>query len=188
MKQIRITKQTKRCSKCGLIKNTSEFGTSGYCKPCYAKYRRELRRNNKKYNQNSNEPKTCPKCRKTKPLREFYDSGYCKKCGNELAKLNRNPNSTPREILPPGKKRCSKCKNIFDLVDMNRSICKSCSNKDQRERYRESKKVDMTKTKVCRDCDVEKPLSEYAHPRHSYCRNCYNARQRQRHKHKQVKN
>ena len=180
MRSVTVNTQTKRrCSRCNSFKAVSEFNHKSYCKPCETEYRREYRRN---YQNDSNKPKTCPSCGITKTRADFYsNNAYCKECQSAKAKEKRrrnNPNIKDNEALPEGKKRCGACKEVFDVKNIYRGKCKPCNNAKQRKRYNNLKNIDPNKTKVCRDCDVAKPLSEYTNPKYSYCRDCFNARLR----------
>ena len=90
--------------------------------------------------------KKCNKCEINKPLNEFHKSKKtkdgvvysCKVCTNLLDRERKSLNSKPKEIIPEGEKRCTKCYEIKKISDFSkqqkgkygvRSICKKCCSK-----------------------------------------------------------
>lgn len=102
-------------------------------------------------------PKRCSKCKEFKPLKDFNraassSGGYrsnCRDCGRKPPE--------PKEILPGGYKRCTKCKEVklatkdFFTPDNAceygvRSICKACRSAKEQEKlaapeYREQRRA-----------------------------------------------
>lgn len=134
----------KKCSKCGIERDESEFhkdigakdGLAYQCKKCEKKYREEYCNRPKENLVNSK--KKCTKCGTEKNASEFYKdktkrdglASQCKKCkvGHPI-----------KEVLPEGMKRCSKCKKIKSTNEFHkqkshkdglRSFCKECKKEE----------------------------------------------------------
>ena len=140
--------------------------------------------------------KRCRGCRKTKPKDEFLAGGYCQVCARRRSKeyyrrsqLKKNPNWQPEEYLPKGKKRCIECKEVFAIKDMvlGANKCKECHKASQKQR--ENEISNTSKTRVCPDCGIEKPLSQFSKPRLVPCKECVSKRLKEsRNKTKQREN
>jgi hypothetical protein len=138
---------TKRCSKCGDVKDISQFDrnigtTDGYrsqCKSCVAKVAKKRIEKIKEQNK-INPPTTvgtkrCLKCGDVLSLNEFYNcisslDGFslrCKKCSIEDTKKYGEKIKEQNRINPPtpvGTKRCSSCGLILSVHDFYKSTRK----------------------------------------------------------------
>jgi hypothetical protein len=139
----------KKCFKCGIEKDESEFhknkgakdGLAYQCKKCEKKYREEYY--NRPKENLVNGKKKCTKCAIEKNASEFYNdktrrdglTSQCKECKVD------HP-IEPTEVLPVGMKRCSKCKEIKNINEFHkqkshkdelRSRCKECRKEDSKK-------------------------------------------------------
>jgi hypothetical protein len=148
-----MSEPTKQCTKCGRVlplpefnrRQRGKFGRSAQCKECYNKQRR------KRVPETLPEGfKRCSKCKEVKPYSEFHRAasskdGYrsnCKQCVIEAT----GRAYTPKEIVPEGLKRCSKCRELYPATDEYfkkaskrksglDSRCKSCAAECTRNWY-----------------------------------------------------
>ncbi len=144
---------TKHCPSCDIDKDVSAFylsprrpdGLSSYCKPCAIKHAKNAPsrlRPARGVTKHVTE-KFCPVCQDTKPAEAFYTnlkrndglSSYCRICLNDKMKKAYVPKA-PKDVLPLGIKRCSKCKEAkpkaeFGLhksaADGLQYYCKKCA-------------------------------------------------------------
>lgn len=111
--------------------------------------------------------KVCSKCRELKNVSLFYRdkhsktgfTGQCKKCQQKAAKIKRGTFTAP---LPPGTKRCSRCKEIkkFDGFSTHRaaksglaSSCRECMSLKQTAKYRADPEKALAYQKAWRDAN-----------------------------------
>lgn len=156
---------SKRCSKCGEVKQVADFyvnkrNSDGYtcnCKLCVRKQKKSYHRklaSRRKSEIPSIKTKRCPKCSKVKSVSEFFKSvgkvdGYatiCKDC-NRDSHANHSRKIADREfedIQPTGKKRCWMCKRNLPVGEFNysrsnydglASYCRECGKEYKQQNY-----------------------------------------------------
>jgi hypothetical protein len=158
--------ETKYCAKCNEYKSISEFykNNRGGCKKCIRAYQAKYYASNYATPVKSKLPdglKRCSKCHEVKPIAEYYKdksskSGYqhkCKVCSNIARKRRNQKYLKPKELVPEGFKKCSKCQEVLDTAKFNkvhgkpRSRCKECEikyrvrNKEQEREYRNKPEI-----------------------------------------------
>lgn len=143
--------------------------------------------------------RVCAKCSQSKSEAEFYRSNryWCRECCNAYARGRR---TRKREPLPPGQRRCSRCREIKpeqEFVPRSsggwKSYCRPCDrikNEEYRKRSVENPRGPLgsewaswreTGKKMCAACERDLPLSAFRFQKSSgypygYCRECGNER------------
>lgn len=145
MEQMEVIR-TKRCSRCGEVKDRSEFnkdrarrdGLTSECKSCRYKVQKELHKKRGDKNIKNVEmvgTKRCSKCGEVKNVREFNKDGttkdglhyLCRSCVAKVCKERYKKYSEMRATREPiTNKRCSGCGKIKDVSE----FCKSGRKKD----------------------------------------------------------
>lgn len=123
---------------------------------------------------------------KNKSIKDGLDL-YCKDCKKDKRKKYLKP-KIQKETLEKGKKRCTECKEIKDLLSFTKLKssedgyhvkCKDCKNKLQRKLHNsKEQKVVTVDSKICSTCNINKPVSEFNKHKsskdglRSYCSPC----------------
>jgi hypothetical protein len=138
---------TRKCSKCDIEKDDSQFQygakTKTFCRECNNKWRREAKA---RYEKNAKDiVKSCTECKQEKKGDEFvYSSSICKKCTSERDK---EENHRPAPDAPP--KICSKCskEQPANQYRYRSNTCLTC----EKERLYEWRKANPEKfKKICK--------------------------------------
>ena len=156
----------KKCSKCNVVKDISEFskrkdakdGLRGYCRLCEKENKKVYARVNKLKIKQYREANKENLAKKSKEYREANKENLAKK-----RKEYRESKITPqqitdrlealkkRELLIEGKKKCNKCSVVKDIIEFSKinkngifSYCKLCR-RESSIKYRELNKEKIKK-------------------------------------------
>lgn len=193
-------KQEKSLAEFGMSSRLRD-GRNIYCRTCKAEFNRRTRQRHAANPYVTHEPKRCCRCRRVRPAADFYLSRneadgrcrQCKDCSRELRERNYAKNKSA-PVLSEGTRVCSSCGVEKPLtafsVDRNRKFgrsyyCRECllpAKRAANERIRTARAMslveDSSAVKVCRSCEVEKPLSAFTpnlltpDGRQNSCRDC----------------
>ena len=154
-KVVDINISEKKCNKCSLDKNISEFCKgSASCKICVNKHvraRNKIKReklNELKKLQPVSDSKPCSKCKKSYLLTEYqHGKAYCRPCGRQMC---RDYKARNRDKVSAYNKKY-KAENKKDISEYNKKYFqenKEAITNRRRPYYRERKKTDP-KFKIC---------------------------------------
>lgn len=143
--------ETKICSRCFESKSLEVYGKGRtYCNKCASKATMLKRKQ---------QPKLCRACGQEKPTTEFEKGKHlCTTCSPD-------PRTT-------GKKRCPTCKEVLGIDEFHQhdkskdglaTKCKRCTATAHQTRKHafDPSSIDMSQTKICSTCKVEKDFSEF---------------------------